>query len=61
MFAALIAHICGHYVGETNSVEHPNFAKASYKEANWHRLAQLRKKYDPDQVFFGFSDGLTDS
>ena len=54
----LSPQICGHYVSETNTVEHPDFAKASYKEANWKRLAQLRKKYDPDQVFFDFSAGL---
>jgi FAD binding domain len=52
-------HIRGHYVAETNTVEHPDFAKASYKEANWQRLAQLRKKYDPEGVFFDFSSGLT--
>jgi len=55
----LSPHICGHYVGETNTVEHPDFAKASYKEANWKCLTQLRKKYDPDEVFFDFSAGLT--
>lgn len=56
---SLLPHVCGHYVAETNTVEHPDFAKASYKEANWHRLAQLRKKYDPDEVFFDFASGLT--
>jgi len=56
----LSPHVCGHYVSESNTVEHPDFAKASYKEANWERLAQLRKKYDPEGIFFAYSDGLED-
>ncbi len=52
-------YISGHYVAETDTVDHPDYAKASYKEANWNHLAKLRKKYDPDGVFFSFSDGLT--
>jgi FAD/FMN-containing dehydrogenase len=55
----LMPHISGHYVSESDTVGHPAYAKASYKEANWNRLAELRKKYDPDGVFFGFSDGLS--
>lgn len=51
--------INGHYVSETDTVTHPEYAKASYKEANWERLAELRKNYDPDGVFFDFSDGLS--
>jgi FAD/FMN-containing dehydrogenase len=51
--------VAGHYVSETDTVGHPAYAKDSYKEANWHRLAELRKKYDPDGVFFNFSDGLS--
>ena len=49
---------CGHYVSETDTVGYPAYAKASYKEANWSRLAELRKKYDPEGVFFTMSEGL---
>jgi FAD/FMN-containing dehydrogenase len=51
--------LSGHYISETDTVTHPEYAKASYKEANWKRLAELRKKYDPDGVFFNFTEGLT--
>jgi FAD/FMN-containing dehydrogenase len=27
---------------------------------NWKRLADLRDKYDPDGVFFGYFDGLSE-
>jgi FAD/FMN-containing dehydrogenase len=33
--------------------------EASYKDANWNRLAALRKRYDPEGVFFNFTDGLS--
>ena len=52
-------YLSGHYVSETDTASHPDYARASYKEANWKRLAELRKKYDPDGVFFDFSEGLT--
>jgi len=52
-------YMSGHYVSETDTVGHPTYAKDSYKEANWHRLAELRKKYDPEGVFFNFTDGLS--
>ena len=51
--------LSGHYISETDTVKYPQYAKASYKEANWNRLAALRKKYDPDGVFFDFSEGLS--
>jgi FAD/FMN-containing dehydrogenase len=51
--------LSGHYVSETDTVDHPEYAKASYKEANWNRLAELRKKYDPDGVFFTLTEGLS--
>lgn len=51
-------HISGHYVSETDTAEHPEYARDSYKEANWNRLAELRKKYDPEGVFFDFADGI---
>ncbi len=51
--------LSGHYVSESDTVKHPEYARAAYKEANWNRLAELRKKYDPDGVFFNFSEGLS--
>jgi FAD/FMN-containing dehydrogenase len=51
-------HISAHYVGETNTTGHAEFAKASFKEASWEKLKTLRAKYDPSGVFFNFTDGL---
>lgn len=50
--------ISGHYISESEIVEHPDYVKASYKEANRKRLAELRAKYDPEGVFFNYSEGL---
>ncbi len=54
----LSPYVCGHYVSETNTVSHPDYAKASYKEVNWKRLSEMRQKYDPDGIFFDYSNGL---
>ncbi len=51
--------VVGHYVSETNTVGHPEYAKASYRAENWARLEQLRKKHDPHGVFFSYFDGLS--
>lgn len=51
--------IFGHYVSETDTVGHPEYTKLSYKAANFVRLEQLRKKYDPKGLFFSYFDGLT--
>jgi hypothetical protein len=34
------------------------YAKLSFAPANWERLIELRKKLDPNGLFFDFSDGL---
>lgn len=52
-------YISGHYVAETDTVGHPSYTQMSYSAKNWARLAQLRKQYDPDGIFFNFSDGLS--
>jgi len=57
--ALLGPFIAGHYVSESDTTGHPDYAKASYKEANWKRLGELRKKYDPEGVFFDYSGGLS--
>jgi FAD binding domain len=51
-------HVAAHYIGETDFVGHPEFARLSYKPAEWERLHKLRKKHDPEGMFFGFSGGL---
>jgi len=32
----------------------PDHARLSYASANWQRLQQLKKKYDPQDVFFSY-------
>jgi FAD/FMN-containing dehydrogenase len=51
-------YVAGHYVAETDTVEHPEFARLSFAPANWERLAELRQKHDPDGLFFDFTGGL---
>jgi len=51
-------HVAGHYVGETDTVGHPEYVPLSFAPANLQRLEQLRQKYDPDGRFFGFTGGL---
>lgn len=57
--ALLRPHNAGYYIGESNTVECPSNAVQAYSPENWQRLADLRAKYDPDGVFFGYFDGLT--
>jgi FAD/FMN-containing dehydrogenase len=51
----------GYYIGESNTVERPSNAVQAYSPENWHKLADLRKKYDPDGVFFDYFEGLAGS
>lgn len=51
-------YVVGHYVSETDTVAHPEYAERAYSPENWRRLAELRRMYDPDGVFFGFTGGL---
>ena len=48
----------GHYIGESDTVGHPEFVEGAYSAANWKKLAELRAKYDPEGVFFSYSEGL---
>jgi FAD/FMN-containing dehydrogenase len=50
----------GYYVGESDTVRRPSNAVESMLPENWKRLADLRDKYDPDGVFFGYFDGLSE-
>jgi FAD/FMN-containing dehydrogenase len=50
--------VVGHYVAETDTVAHPEFARLSFAPESWQRLADLRQKHDPDSLFFNFTEGL---
>jgi len=52
-------HVAGHYIGETDFAGHPEFARLSYSPAAWEQINKLRKKFDPEGLFFDFSDGLS--
>lgn len=43
-----------HYIGETDIVEDNTRVQRSYSPERWKRLEQIRAKYDPKGVFFGF-------
>jgi FAD/FMN-containing dehydrogenase len=51
--------VAGYYIGESDTVTYPHIVQASYTEGKWKRLQELRKKYDPDGVFFDYSEGLS--
>jgi FAD/FMN-containing dehydrogenase len=51
-------YVVGHYVAETDTVAHPEYARLSFAPANWQRLTDLRQKHDPEGLFFSFTDGL---
>jgi FAD/FMN-containing dehydrogenase len=51
--------VAGYYIGESDTVTYPHIVQESYTEGKWKRLQELRKKYDPDGVFFDYSDGLS--
>jgi FAD/FMN-containing dehydrogenase len=52
-------HVAGHYIGETDFAGHPEYARLSYGPAAWEQINKLRKKFDPEGLFFDFSDGLS--
>jgi FAD/FMN-containing dehydrogenase len=49
----------GYYIGESDTVSRPSAAVEAFSPERWQRLADLRAKYDPDGVFFGYFDGLS--
>jgi FAD/FMN-containing dehydrogenase len=57
--ALMKPYITGYYIGETDPVAIPSEATGAFSPETWKRLADLRDKYDPDGVFFGYFDGLT--
>ncbi len=46
------------YIGETDIVQDNSRIQKSYTPEKWKRLEQIRAKYDPDGVFFGYLGGL---
>jgi FAD/FMN-containing dehydrogenase len=48
----------GHYIGESSTTVHPEFIRGSYSDENWQRLSDLRRRYDPERVFFSHDEGL---
>jgi hypothetical protein len=44
----------GHYVGEADLTRAPNRVKQCYSPAAWARLIRLKRKYDPDDLFFSY-------
>lgn len=46
-----------HYIGETDIVADPSKVQRSYDPVKWKKLQQIRAKYDPDGLFFGYLGG----
>lgn len=46
------------YIGETDIVQDPSRVQKAYTPEKWKRLEQIRAKYDPDGLFFGFLGGI---
>ncbi len=57
MIAIMKPFTAQHYIGETDIVQDPSRVQASYTAEKWKRLEEVRAKYDPQHVFFGFSGG----
>ena len=47
-----------HYIGETDIVQDPTRIQNSYTSAKWKKLEQIRAKYDPQGLFFGYLGGI---
>jgi FAD/FMN-containing dehydrogenase len=52
--AVFQAHATGHYIGETDLNQFPQYAQHCYGNEQWLRLKELRKKWDPEGRFFDF-------
>jgi FAD/FMN-containing dehydrogenase len=53
--AALSDATIGYYVGETDFDAGESRSRRSFSEANWQRLAELRKKHDPTGLFHDYA------
>jgi hypothetical protein len=47
-----------HYIGETDIVQDASRIKNSFTEDKWKKLEEVRAKYDPDGLFFGYTGGI---
>lgn len=47
-----------HYIGETDIVQDNTRVLHSYTQEKWQRLEKIRKKYDPNGLFFGYLGGV---
>ncbi len=44
----------GHYINEIDPVHYPEQVARCFSPESWKRLAELRRKYDPDELFFSW-------
>ena len=42
----------GHYVNEIDPLNYPQHVRECFSEKSWQRLAKVRKRYDPQALFF---------
>ncbi len=47
-----------HYIGETDIVQDPARVLHAYTPEKWRKLEEIRAKYDPGQLFFGYLGGV---
>lgn len=48
-----------HYIGETDYIQDSTRIQNAYSSKKWKKLQQIRAKYDPNQLFFGYLDGTS--
>jgi FAD/FMN-containing dehydrogenase len=46
-----------HYIGETDIIQDNTRVQNSYSPEKWKKLQKIRKKYDPEGLFFGYLGG----
>lgn len=51
---SLDPHKVGHYVGEADLTIAPDRAKSCFSPSAWKKLIQLKRKYDPNNMFFSY-------
>ncbi len=47
-----------HYIGETDIVQDNARVQGSYTPKKWQKLEEIREKYDPEGLFFGYLGGI---
>jgi FAD/FMN-containing dehydrogenase len=53
-FASVDPLKVGYYVGETDLTVAPDRAKQCFSPSAWDKLIRLKRKYDPDDMFFSY-------